>query len=317
MPQKKAYVFQDFSGVYLFDQSINLIYSNQWDQGRESISNKLQTGLTESRFEEIKQEHDLDDFILKSSENLSFQQLSQVIEQISTEREKSQENNLEKAKLIARKYDERKIEQSKSEDKVLVQATKAKEELDEMTEVFSNRIDGLSSFVESLKGKENNPEKALESFKSDLKGSEVLKSILEEYKNISELKEEMENYIEQSCDRIAHNLKGLLGAKVASKIIAHAGSLEKLAKMPSSTIQVLGAEKALFRYLKGDSSPPKHGILFLHPYVNQTPEDKRGKIARFMANKAAIAARLDYYNGDYKGDKLHEEVKEKYDSLNS
>ena len=78
-------------------------------------------------------------------------------------------------------------------------------------------------------------------------------------------------------------------------MISRAGSLPRLAVLPASTIQILGAEKALFRALKTGSSPPKHGLLFQHPLIHSAPKWQRGKIARALAAKIAIAARIDEY----------------------
>ena len=77
-----------------------------------------------------------------------------------------------------------------------------------------------------------------------------------------------------------------------------------------------GAEKALFRYLKGEGTPPKHGVIFEHDKVNTLPEDKRGKMARFIANKAALASRLDQYGEKDKTEEYREEIQEKYLELN-
>jgi nucleolar protein 56 len=74
--------------------------------------------------------------------------------------------------------------------------------------------------------------------------------------------------------------------------------------MPSSTIQVLGAEKAMFRALKSKAKPPKYGLLFQHPYVHSAPKDKRGSRARALAAKLAIAARVDLFGGEFIADDL-------------
>jgi len=107
----------------------------------------------------------------------------------------------------------------------------------------------------------------------------------------------------------------LLGAR----LIALAGGLTNLAKMPASTIQVLGAEKALFRSLKTGTRPPKHGIIFQHTLLHEAKKWQRGKIARAIAGKLAIAARTDAFGGRYAGEKLREdlerrikEIQEKY-----
>ncbi len=92
---------------------------------------------------------------------------------------------------------------------------------------------------------------------------------------------------------VAPNLSALLGPVLASRLIRSAGSLERLSRMPSSTVQLLGAEKALFRHLKEGNRPPKHGVLFQHPAVHGAPFWARGRMARALAGKASIAARAD------------------------
>jgi nucleolar protein 56 len=91
--------------------------------------------------------------------------------------------------------------------------------------------------------------------------------------------------------------------------------LEELAKMPASTVQMLGAEKALFRHLHGEGLPPKHGVLFQHRFVKNLPEEKRGTMARFLANKTVMAARIDQYGDEDKSEDLREEIEDKYESL--
>ncbi|MEM0216541.1 MAG: C/D box methylation guide ribonucleoprotein complex aNOP56 subunit [Candidatus Bathyarchaeia archaeon] len=134
-----------------------------------------------------------------------------------------------------------------------------------------------------------------------------------------ELRDQLEKYIDEAMEGVAPNIKAVTGSLLGARLIALAGSLENLAKMPASTIQVLGAEKALFRSLKTGSRPPKHGIIFQHPYLHDAKKWQRGKIARAMAGKIAIAARADLFGGRFIGDELRaelekrvEEIKEKY-----
>jgi nucleolar protein 56 len=105
----------------------------------------------------------------------------------------------------------------------------------------------------------------------------------------------LEEHIEASMDEISPNVKELLTATVGARLIAKAGSLKRLASLSSSTIQILGAEKALFRTLKTGANPPKHGLLFQHPVIHSAPKWQRGKLARAISAKAAIAARVDLY----------------------
>jgi nucleolar protein 56 len=120
-------------------------------------------------------------------------------------------------------------------------------------------------------------------------------------------------------DLVAPNVKSLLTASVGARIIAKAGSLSRLAVLPASTIQVLGAEKALFRALKTGTRPPKHGLIFQHPLIHSAPRWQRGKIARAIASKVAIAARIDVYRHSEKDSSILErlerrikEIQEKY-----
>jgi len=131
---------------------------------------------------------------------------------------------------------------------------------------------------------------------------DLAKQILE----LHDLRKNLEEHIETQMNEIAPNLSVILGASVGARILAHAGSLKKLSSMPASTIQILGAEKALFRSLKTGSAPPKHGILFQHALVHAAPRWQRGKIARAIAAKAAIAARVDVY-----GDGINKTLLEK------
>lgn len=94
--------------------------------------------------------------------------------------------------------------------------------------------------------------------------------------------------------RRAPNLSALLGPDLAARLISHAGGLERLARLPASTVQVLGAERAFFEHLRGRGSSPRHGLLFLHPKVQSARRPERGKLARALAGKTSIAARLDF-----------------------
>ena len=110
-------------------------------------------------------------------------------------------------------------------------------------------------------------------------------------------REKLAETVESTMNKIAPNVTQVAGATIGARLIARAGGLERMARLPASTIQVLGAEKALFRAIRTGSRPPKHGILFQHEAVHMAPKWQRGKIARTLANKIAIAARIDYYRG--------------------
>lgn len=123
----------------------------------------------------------------------------------------------------------------------------------------------------------------------------IVKSLAKQILELFELRSTLEKHIETQMKAIAPNLSGILGTSVGARILGRAGSLKRLATMPASTIQVLGAEKALFRSLKTGAQPPKHGLLFQHTLVHAAPRWQRGKIARAIAAKAALAARVDVF----------------------
>ncbi|RLG54520.1 MAG: C/D box methylation guide ribonucleoprotein complex aNOP56 subunit, partial [Thermoproteota archaeon] len=125
----------------------------------------------------------------------------------------------------------------------------------------------------------------------------------------------LEQYINETVKEIAPNTSTLAGPVVAARLISLAGGLDRLAKLPASTIQVLGASKALFRYLSGRGKPPKHGVIFRVKDVMSSPPKIRGKIARSLAAKLAIAARVDYYGGEYIGDELLSELRERINRI--
>ena len=123
----------------------------------------------------------------------------------------------------------------------------------------------------------------------------IVQSIAKQILEIHNLRKNLEEHIESEMQNVAPNISAILGPAVGARILARAGSMHKLASMPASTIQVLGAEKALFRALKTGAQPPKHGLLFQHAMVHAAPRWQRGKIARAIAAKAVIAARIDVY----------------------
>jgi nucleolar protein 56 len=142
------------------------------------------------------------------------------------------------------------------------------------------------------------------------------KDVLELY----ELRKGMESYLDKTMGEVAPNTQALVGSLLGARLIAVAGGLRNLAMRPASTIQVLGAEKALFRSLKTGARPPKHGLIFQHTLLHDAKRWQRGKIARALAGKLAIAVRIDAFGGGrYVGDALKadlekrlEEIHEKY-----
>lgn len=144
---------------------------------------------------------------------------------------------------------------------------------------------------------------------------EHLRSLAEQVMELYELRERAIAYLEQAVRSVAPNLTALTDPLLASKLISAAGSLERLAHLPSSTVQLLGSEKALFRYLRGKGKSPKYGYIFLHPLIQRAPPSLRGRIARALASKLTIAARIDYYTKEDRSAKLKADLEQKLRSI--
>ncbi len=122
-----------------------------------------------------------------------------------------------------------------------------------------------------------------------------LRGMAELAKEVMNRRKRLEAYIEKATREIAPNVSDLAGPMIAARLVSLAGGVADLAQLPAGTIQLLGAEKALFRHLKTGSRRPKHGVLFQHPLVHRAPPWQRGAIARAFAAKIAMAARADAY----------------------
>lgn len=122
-------------------------------------------------------------------------------------------------------------------------------------------------------------------------------------------------YIEGVMSQVAPNLSVVAGPLLGARLISLAGGVERLARMPASTVQVLGAEKALFKHLRHGRKPPKHGVIYQYPAIRGSPRKLRGKIARALAGKICIAARCDAFSGVFLGDELEKELLERIDQI--
>ena len=119
---------------------------------------------------------------------------------------------------------------------------------------------------------------------------------------------ELESYIKITATAIMPNTVYLTDEKIAAELLSKAGSLERLATMPAGTVQLLGAEKALFKHIKFGSKPPKYGVLFKMAEISNGPRDKRGRIARAYATKISIALKADYFSKNFIAEKLKHDL---------
>lgn len=131
---------------------------------------------------------------------------------------------------------------------------------------------------------------------------------------LARYRKQLHGYLLSKMNVVAPNLGALIGEIVAARLISHAGSLTNLAKCPASTVQILGAEKALFRALKTKTNTPKYGLIFHSSFIGRAGAKNKGRISRYLANKCAIASRIDAFSDDPStlyGEKLKEQVEDR------
>lgn len=228
------------------------------------------------------------------------------------------------------------IKKAIGRDQLVMQANNSIEELDKSINIFVERLRewyGLhfpemdraisdhkkfAKLIEQFGSRKDFDHPDLSHFKEKSMGADFKKEDVEIVQHFAmqiidlyKIRDATSEYMDKLLKEVAPNLREVAGPTLAAKLISLAGGLEKLARMPSSTIQLLGAEKALFRHLHGRGKSPKHGIIVNHQYVKNAPPKSRGKVARLLASKISIAAKMDFYSKTYKGKDMKKELEEK------
>jgi len=186
--------------------------------------------------------------------------------------------------LITKKKVEKKLS---SEDLQIIQMINAFDDLIQTSNLLSERLECWSLLPNS---------------------DEKIKPLKKTFTVVNDEIKSLEKQINQDMEHIAPNITNVTGSVIGARLISYAGGLEKLAMLPASTIQILGAEKALFRFKKEGGRPPKHGVIFQNSHINKSPKKDRGKIARILSTKISIAARADAFTKREISDILIEEL---------
>ncbi|HIE31280.1 MAG TPA: ATP-binding protein [Methanosarcinales archaeon] len=183
-----------------------------------------------------------------------------------------------------------------SGDKQVIQDIEALDTLNDISNLLSERLFEWYSFYHgSIPESGELARDIMEDRQDEI--PDAMRSLAKNLADLSESRKLLVAHIQDQMTRVSPNLTNLAGALLAARLLAIAGGLDKLCRMPASRLQVLGANRAMFRHLRG-ASPPKHGIIFRHPLVHASPRHLRGRIARTLASKLAIAARIDYYSDE-------------------
>ena len=153
-----------------------------------------------------------------------------------------------------------------------------------------------------------------ESIETEDKDVSAILLLATQINNFYKLRAHYENYLEELEKETCPNFMEVGGATIAAKLLSHAGSLKRLVEMPASTIQILGAEKALFRHMRNKRKNlcPKFGLIHEHQLIQKSKKEMHGKVARALADKLSIAVKIDYFKGKFIGDKLKKGLVDKF-----
>ncbi len=204
-------------------------------------------------------------------------------------------------------------EREGADDRQLVHAVRA---MDDCQRVRNELAERLAEWAGSV---DEDAQAGLEYARERLEdgpepGREAIHSLAGRVVDLEAEADDLRELVDERTPVVAPNLAALAGPVLAARLISLAGGLEKLAKQPSGTVQVLGAEDALFAHLRGHAPSPKHGIIYTHDAVRGTRPEDRGSAARALAGKLTIAARIDHYSGDLRPE-LEAELDERIETI--
>ena len=303
------YIFRNILGCFVLDLKLNVVDFVKCGVGSSESSKTVQKLKKKYAAEELPKDK-VAPVLLALKEQKYFQYFY--------------EKNIEMTKQA--------IKESVNEDNFIMQAIANVNELDKVNNILTKRLRewyGLygpeiseqvgdhEKFVElilSKKRKELLKELGIKnSMGADIGKDDVHEMMLlaEQVQNVYALRGKHEKYLKKVMKQYCPNLLELAGVTIGAKLLELGKGLKRLALLPASTIQLLGAEKALFRHIKTGARSPKHGVIQAHPLVQTAKRSQRGKAARMLADKLSLCARLDYFKGEFKAKEYKKELEEK------
>ncbi len=308
------YLFTNVLGSFILDQNMEILDSVLCKEGEGSVQKKEAESKLQQKY--------------PGTKPLPAEKMLLVLSQFKNKKYFSSfyMHNLELTKTAIRNL--------VSEDNFIIQAIANINELDKVSNILSKRLREWYAFyapevvhkisdhvrfaeIISTKTRKElfqelkiNPS---ESMGADLEKVHVEEIILlaQEIKRVYELRRQHEMYLQTIMGEYCPNLAELAGVTIGAKLLELGRGLKALALLPASTIQLLGAEKALFRHIKTGARSPKYGILINHPLIQNASKDQKGKAARMLADKISLCARLDYFKGEFKAKEYRKELEEK------
>lgn len=297
------YIFSNIIGTFILDEKLNIVDSSPFKTINEyKNKEKAETKLKKKHNAQPLPKEKLPQALLAFKEPKYYTDFYQKNLQLTKEGLKNAVN----------------------EDNLIMQAIANINELDKIANTMTKRlrewyslyfpelsenVENHEKYVELVLGQERDAE----TFGADLETADVeeMKLLAQRITSLYELRKQHELYLQKIMKKYCPNLLELAGVTIGAKLIELGKGLKHLALLPASTIQLLGAEKALFRHLKTGSRSPKHGVILNHPLIQNSPRDKKGKAARMLADKLSLCARLDYFRGEFKAPDYQRELEEK------
>ncbi len=207
--------------------------------------------------------------------------------------EKLHEATIDTAREIVR-------EQELADDHQLIHAVRAMDDCERTANELAERLAEWAPTITGEDGTGIDYARVVAERDPETPAEERVVSLARQVVALADERDALREFVERRTQSVAPNLSALAGSILAAQLIALAGGLKPLARKPSGTVQVLGAEDALFAHLRGRATSPKHGIIYTHETVRTAPAGHRGSAARALAGKLSLAARVDHYSGERK-----------------
>ncbi len=314
------HIFSNAKGSYVFDENFQIIDKIMFSRD-ESVKNAYSL----SKGEVLDSEKELSKKHPAAKKASSLKVLNKILEHFKKDAKSFYDIDLLNTKRL--------VSESVTDDLLIIQAVKTSEDIDKVANGLSKRLREwyalyLPEAEESIADNETFVKtilkKSKKEFLNELKVEitmghdlkpEDLETIIDLARTINSLydkRRSLEEYMEKVMKKICPNFHAITGTNIGAKMIARAGSVEKMMFMPASTIQLLGAEEALFRHIKTGARPPKYGILLQHPFVSKVRREVKGKAAKAIADKLSIAIKVDYFKGEFIGDRLRKDLEKKF-----
>ncbi|MFQ5815413.1 MAG: NOP5/NOP56 family protein [Candidatus Hydrothermarchaeaceae archaeon] len=344
MKNKKAYVASNVLGLFAFDEDGALVGLVDYPRDPGLVAEKMRqrSGEIPEAGRLLEELADYECIFDEGSERRGWlylkRQLDEILEELKMDRSDYDFLVREVSLLLAKGG----LKEAMSrEDLLLIQAVEAMDDVDEALNILVERLrewyslhfpelsmevadhekyarligdhGGLEGFEESVEYRELAESSAgVELGNADIT---IMRNYAQRIEETYAFRDVLEDYISEKMEALAPNIMALAGPLVGAKLISLAGGVMKLARMPASRIQVLGAEKAMFRHVRERALPPKHGVIFQHPLLKMAPWWQRGRIARIFAAKIAIGARADAFSKKYVAIELKEKLNARVEEI--